>query len=649
MSQKQEMEIKASGWKFEALFTFLGFIFAILALRLFFLQIYQGERLKEFSDSNRFKKQLLIAPRGLILDRNRKVLAGNSPSAQLLFHSNKDSPQQEILQKISKVISIPVEKLQQIIDRGKRRNGPFHPVVLKKGLSLMEIHKLKQLYWDHAEIQVDTRERRIYPLKENGSQLLGFIGSISKREVQKFKKENLKFHLGDIVGKSGLEKRYDKSLKGKGGFSMLEVDAQNRVSGTNSFADFLKIQPEKGKDLELTIDKDLQNFASQAMKRDMGGDMRRADLIGPRRGSVLVMKTNGEILVMLSEPGFDPNILSWSMDPLLWQKWTKAEIETEAGSQTEQKTGPAANKKSFINKSFQDHYSPGSIFKPFIALAALQEGLITKETLIDSPGSFKLGRRVYHDHNPRGHGEINVVTAIEKSANTFFYQIADQIGIEKIHHYAQMFGFGQRTGLRLKGESQGLLLSPHWTAEKDGKKWIRGDTLNVSIGQGPILTTLLQMAVAYNAIATQGLMIRPFVVKKGPEGKEGKTEILDSLTDRIQREHFLSVKEGLKRVVQGERGTARRHRLPLLSFSGKTGTAQLISLSADAVYKSCRELEEKLKHHGWFISFAPSDKPEIVVAVFTENSCSGSGGSAPVARDIIQYYFKRKEMMRSDG
>ncbi len=617
MSQKQEIEVKSQALKIQFLIVWIGALFLILWLRLAFLQIRQGEALKNFSDSNRFRKQLIVAPRGLILDRYGEILAGNKKITQAVMLAGSFQNLDDSLQQIADIFQVPLDHLKREIKKSEKKQGPFHPLVLKENLSLMEIHKLKQIQWDHAEIQVREADKRIYPLKENGAHWIGYIGPISKKDIQNLKKQKKIFYLLDVVGKSGLEKLYDEKLKGKNGFSIVEVDAKNRLSGkrlSHPF-DFLKIDPIKGKDLVLTIDKKLQDFALKAFQRK--------DSVGPRSGALIVMKTNGEILALLSQPSFDPNKLSSNIDQSLWEKWA------------------GRDSKVFIHKGFQEHYSPGSVFKPFVALAALEERLIDKDTLLNSPGTFKLGRRTYHDHNPKGHGEINVITAIEKSANTFFYQIADQMGIEAIYKYARLFGFGQKTEFLIPGESHGDL--PHPSKKDLRLKWQRGDTVNLSIGQGRLLATLLQLTLAYNAIATQGLMVHPFIVKKEPGGEINEPVVLNSLTDQISRDHFATVKEGLRRVIEGAQGTARRHRLAQWSFSGKTGTAQLISLGRNKLYKDCRTLPKKLRHHGWFLSFAPSSSPEIVVAVFTENSCSGTRGSAPVARDIIQYYFKTKE------
>ena len=618
MDQQQEKEIRLLGPRFVFLAAVVGLLFFALLLRLLFLQIYHGEELAKFSDSNRFKRQLLIAPRGAILDRKGRILSGSRKGAELAYHFQSGGAPLPVLQKISSVIKTPPVALKQLIEKEKKRHGLFHPAVLKKELSLEEIHKLKQLSWDHPEIQVRTFNRRTYPLRENGAHFLGFIGPVSETELKRFKTQKRRFHSGNLVGKSGLEKIYDEDLRGKNGWLMAEVNAKGRVlsAADRTPFDLLKIPPKKGRDLILTIDKELQETAFKAMNRN--------DSRGPRKGAVVVMKTNGELLALLSLPSFDPNRLSVRREEALWENWS------QKGS------------KVFINKALQEHYSPGSVFKPFMALAALSEAVITEESLIDSPGSVRVGRRVYRDHNPKGYGPINVETALERSANSFFYLLAEQLPVDKLYSYMRLFGFGRETKIGFGGESPGFVPHPAWKEKSFGEKWHKGDSVNVSIGQGALLTTLIQLTVAYNAIATEGLMVRPFIVLKDPLGRLKRPVILDSLTNRISRSHFQTVKRGLRKVLEGPGGTARHWRIPSFSFSGKTGTAQVIRLSSEN-YTKCRKLPEKQRHHGWFLSFAPSDRPEIVVAVLTEHSCSGSGGSAPVARDIIQSWWALRD------
>lgn len=618
LDQKQELEIQSKAHRFYILIAFVALLFSILLLRLFFLQIIKGDTLKEFSDNNRFKKQVLIPPRGLILDQKERVLVGNKKTYQLIINLNTSSSLEHVLKQVSPVIGEPVSNLKEKIEVAKKRYGVFHPVVLIENLSILQVHQLKQLQWLYPEIQARTIQKRFYPLKENGSQLFGFIGAVSKKDIQKLKNKKTFFYPLDIIGKSGLEKLYDNNLKGQHGFSMVEVDARNRLFTTKRADDLfesLKISPIQGEDLTLTLDKDLQEMALKAL--------RRKDSLYPRTGAVLVMKTNGEILALLSEPGFDPNLLTFNVKEDLWKKLS------------------SKDSKFFINKTYQEHYSPGSVFKPFIALAGLQEGLIEEESLIDSPSFIRVGNRLFHDHNRWGYGKINLVKAIERSSNTFFYQLARELKIETINNYIQLFNFGKKTNIKLPGESSGVLTNLEH-AKKTGYKWQLGDTMNISIGQGPLLTTLLQLAVAYNAIATEGLMVQPFLVKKIGGYELTPPKEINILTDKIERRHFLSIKKALKQVVHGSQGTARGYRLAEGSFSGKTGTAQVISLDSKQIYKKCELLQKEHRHHGWFIGFAPSEKPEIVVAVFTENSCSGSKGSASVASDIVKYYFKNK-------
>ena len=603
--QRQELEIKSQANRFYFLITLCVLFFILLLSRLVFLQLYQGEDLKKFSDNNRFKKKVLIAPRGLILDRNGEILAGNKKIFQLSLSLNQPKNLDKILYKISQILDEPVSALKKKIEISQKRYTAFHPVILKENLKLLQTHQLKQLEWVYPEISVGQIEKRFYPLKENGSQLFGFIGLISEKEIQKRKQLKKSFYLLDVIGKSGLEKFYDKKLKGQNGFSMVEVDAKNRLfsEGGAALFDSLKIDPVQGEDLLLTLDKELQNFSLKAL--------RRPDSLYPRTGAVIVMKTNGEILSLVSEPGFDANLLSRQDGEKFWKQWS------------------VKDSKVFINKAYQERYSPGSAFKPFVALAGLQEGLITENTLIESPARYRLGSRVFHDHNRLGYGKINVLKAIERSSNTFFYKLAEDLGIERISKTARLFLFGEKTNFDLSSEVAGVF--PNF---KKSSSWQKGNTLNIAIGQGPILSTLLQLTLAYNAIATEGKLVQPFLIKERGE------LVLDILSDRIDRKHFVTVKKALKQVVQGKQGTARGYRLPFISVSGKTGTAQVISLSSKGLYKDCKLLPKKNRHHGWFIGFAPSDQAEIIVSVFTENSCSGSKGSASVAKDIIEFYFK---------
>ena len=621
-SQKEELEIKSRETDFTVLHILAAAALLILAGRLWFLQIHSGEEMSRLSDMNRLKKRALPAPRGFILDRDGKILVKNKTAVQLKISLNETKNLENSVNQIAPLIGETAEKLKRKIHIQKKREGEFHPIVLKERLSRKEIYNLKLLQWDLPGIFVEEGFLRDYPLKENGALILGFTGEAARKQRSSAESE-----APLIEGKSGMEKAYDSRLQGRSGVSVVEADALNRIppKAVSATAALFNREPESGESISLNLSKTLQEAAFRAFTE-------RKDRIGPRTGAAIVMKTDGEILAQLSVPGFDPNFFSRKIGPGAWSAFL---MQSSAGGK----------KGLFVNKGIQEHYPPGSTIKPFLALAALQEGIITAETVKDSTRLFRVGRRNYHDSSPRGHGKVNVIEALERSANTFFYQIGLELGAERIAEYSDWFGFGKKTGVDLPGETSGYSLKNNLRS----LQLFPGDTVNLSIGQGYFLTTLLQLAVAYNAIAAEGLLVRPFLIRDVAGKREGRPKVKDALTDRIERRHFKTVKEGLRRVTDGARGTARYWPLKEVSFSGKTGTVQTAALKAGSVYKSCFQLPLERRHHGWFVAFAPSENPQIAVAVLTERSCAGSSGSVPVAREIIRAWHKETRRARAGG
>ncbi|RME16132.1 MAG: penicillin-binding protein 2, partial [Bdellovibrio sp.] len=422
-------------------------------------------------------------------------------------------------------------------------------------------------------------------------------------------------------------------IRGRDGVKFVEVDARgSEVSGakTPGFL-HLKNQPEvPGHNLVLTIDKDLQEAAYNAMKRN--------DWIGNRIGGVVALRSNGEVLAMVSSPSYNPNQFSSGISKALWQELVNGAFQP------------------LRNKVIQDPYAPGSTFKPLVALAALQEGIITASTLIYAPSALRFGKRIYHDHSRAGYGHINVLTALERSSNVFFYKMGISLGIDNIAKYAYSLGLGHPTGIRLPNENPGTLPTEKWKLKRFGEPWQPGENLSNAIGQGFVEATLLQMAVAFNAIGTEGKVYRPLLVKRiiSHENKLIKEMSPQLITDLsrppnqedsehvfIEKTHFKTVKKGLERVVNGEHGTAKWWRFKKIKMAGKTGTSQVRSFSAEDIYKRCRLRPFKDRHHGSFVGFAPADKPEITVAALALHSCSGSGGAAPIVHDVIKAYFKK--------
>lgn len=599
--------------------------FLIIAGRLWYLQVYKGPDLRRYSENNRLKKQILQAPRGLMLSRDRKILTNNHLELELLLTPQYSENIEKTAQAISPIIEIPYKNLVQKIKKSKKERGEFFPISIKKQLNLKQVHHLKLLKETFPELNIKEYIVRFYPQSHQGIHLLGYTGQISKKQIKvlnkKFKGE-LHFKSGDVIGQSGLEQSFEKEIRGKDGLSFIEVDAHSRqavISSEFPF-EFKSEKPISGHHMILTIDSDIQTAAFRAMNRK--------DHIGPRNGTVIAMKTNGEILAWISSPSFDPNLFSKTLSNNYWE---------------ELKNNPD---KPMLNKAIQNHYPPGSIVKPLLALSALQEEIITPHTLIHSPSQIRIGRRTFHDHKQTGYGRINVLQAIEESSNTFFYQLGQQLGMDKMAEYYKAFGWGQTTQTHLNGEITGFVPTPQWKEEAINEKWQGGEDLVHAIGQGYILTTPIQALVAYNALATNGKIVQPYTVQsiinsKNKVIKKFSSQVIKDLSEYIDPSHFETVRQALTRVVHGSKGTARWWKIKNHLIAGKTGTSQVRSFKRKNLYKDCRLKPLKDRNHGWFVAFAPADNPEITVAVLTEHSCSGSSGSAPIARDIFKSYFDK--------
>ncbi|MCB0408119.1 MAG: penicillin-binding protein 2, partial [Bdellovibrionales bacterium] len=306
------------------------------------------------------------------------------------------------------------------------------------------------------------------------------------------------------------------------------------------------------------------------------------------------------------------------------------------------------------NKVIQDHYPPGSTFKPIVALAALEENVIGPNTLVYSPSQIRFGRRFYHNHSRTNYGEINVKQALEVSSNIFFYKMGISLGINNIAKYAKALGIGQKTDIQLGNEVSGLMPTEEWKKEALGEEWQPGENLSNAIGQGFVLTTPLQMVLAYNAIGQNGKLYKPMLVKQVISHQNKVVQTFDSqlVRDLMKPDHegakpllsersLKTVREGMRRVANGDRGTARWWKVPGIELAGKTGTVQVRSFSADQIYDKCLERPLNQRHHGWFIAFAPAENPVITVAVLAERACAGSSGGAPIVRDVIQAFMEK--------
>ncbi len=629
--QNPEEDVKEYQSRFKILYIFVGLAAVIISSRLWYLQIVKGSELDAFSRRNLIKETKIPSPRGLVLDRNNEVLVDNLPGSEATINPQQTTHLEETAEALSEIVQIPPKKIVNLVETSRRKNGPFRSVRIKENLTREEVARIKRIRIHHPGLNVNSTILRHYPLEEDGAQLFGYVGEISKRQIRKLNqkyKGKLRFEQGDIIGKSGLEENWEEQLRGQEGIDFVPVDARGRKTESQS-VDILGFEPQPptaGNNIVLTIDKDIQEAAYIAMQRE--------DKIGPRTGAVVAIKSNGEILAWVNSPSYDPNQFATGISSELWKELINHPF------------------KPLRNKVIQDHYSPGSTFKPIVALAALQEGEITEDTIVSAPSVIRFGGRPYHDHTKTGHGNITVAEALERSSNVFFYKMGIALGIDRMAAYARLVGLGRETNLNLAGEQPGLVPTKEWKLRRFGEAWQPGENLSNAIGQGFVLATPLQMALAFNTIGLEGKLYQPFLVKK-VVSTEG--EVLEEFEPKllydasvpgerevyVSKENFRIVKKGLRAVANGDRGTARWWKIPGVEIAGKTGTSQVMSFSADQIYDKCNERPIHQRHHGWFVGYAPAAMPDITVAVLAEHACAGSSGGAPIVRDVIKAYMEK--------
>lgn len=630
-------EVKTLLPRYKYFYAVLALSFLLFGSRLWFLQIYQGETLRQFSERNHLKEIKVEAPRGLILDREGRAVVDNRLGYEVYLQSQYIKDWKATIKAVAPLVSIPEEKLEHKVTRARKQQGRYVPIKIKENLSLEEVFRLKRARLTIPGLDIRDKVLRNYSLGNNGSQVLGYVGEISKKQLPLFKKlyPKISFDQGDIVGKFGIEELLEEFLHGDNGVKLTQVDAFGReISNPNQqasqetqqlFGSYIKDRAAiPGNNIVLTLDMDIQQAVWDAFQEEN------------KIGGAVVMKADGEILSWVSAPGFDPNDFLGGISNELWQKLINDPF------------------KPLRNKVIQDHFAPGSTLKPLVALAGLQEKAIKPQTVVYCPGALPFGNRLFHDHLRGGFGNITLLEALERSSNVYFYKLGINLGVDKMHKYISAMGIGTKTGIELPREAPGLMPSTEWKQKARNEDWHPGENLSVAIGQGFVQATPLQLAIAYLAIGTEGKVVKPFLVKRilSPNGevlKEEQPQVVRDLSQPvgdspalIDKAHFAPVKEGLRLVVNGPRGTARsKVRLDGVEIAGKTGTAQVRGFSAAEIFAKCENRPIHMRHHGWFVGYAPADNPEIVVAVIAEHSCSGSGGAGTLVRSIMQRYFQK--------
>ncbi len=581
----------------------IGLVFCLLFFRLVFLQVICGQEYRRMSRTNCIRLKSIRASRGMIYDRYANLLVDNRPAFDITIVLEDAKPLDETLEKLADCIDTSTEELKKNMLQASYGVASYKPIVLKKDITRDELAIVEAHKFDLPGIGIEVEPTRNYIYPKLASHLLGYLGKINKRECESGEYPNLTPQ--DSVGRYGVEKSFEEFLQGKRGGRQVEVDVKGRI-----IRELKRVEPVPGNDLYLTLDLGLQKLAQR--------------LLDNQHGAVVAMDpSNGDVLVMASAPGFDPNDFIGGISSKKW----KALME-DSGT-------------PMINKTIQGEYPPASTYKIVTSIAGLEEGSIDVTTSVFCSGFYPFGGRRYHCWRKIGHGNLDVVGALTHSCDVFFYITGEKLGVDKLAQYAKGCGLGQHTGVRLAHERPGLIPTSVWKQQRFKEPWQAGETLSISIGQGFNLVTPLQMAVFISAVGNGGTLYRPRLVSsvQRPDGTKVKgiePEIIGGLP--VSAENLDIVRKGLLQVVQGERGTARRIRIPGVEIAGKTGTAQVFSRKKGAKFDNDK-VKRELKDHAWFVCYAPAENPTIAISVIIEHGEHGSSQAAPVAGELIRHHM----------
>ena len=584
-----------------------GVLVLILLARLAFLQIVNHDYFTTLSHENRLKIVPIAPPRGLIFSRKGITLAENRPSFSLTVVPENADDVPSALTALGDLLSLSQDELAAFskqLERARR----FEIVTLKGDMNPEELAIFSVNRHRFPGFRVEAGVARHYPLAEKMAHVLGYVSRISEADLETIDETN--YSATTHIGKSGVERARETVLHGRVGYQRVEVNAQGRILRVVE-----RTPPMAGKDIYLTLDAGLQAEAVAALDG--------------RKGAVVAIDpASGGILAFVSEPSFDPNAFVSGISRTLYKSWSTSMA------------------RPLFNRALQGQYPPGSTIKPIIAMAGLEHGVRAPDNMTWCPGWFSLpgDNHRYRDWRKDGHGHVDMKLSIARSCDVYFYTLAHDLGIERLHDVLSKFGFGAITGVDIPGEASGLLPSPEWKQRAHKLPWYPGETVITGIGQGFLLTTPLQLAYVTAIIANKGDVSIPHFVAQ-IEDPMDNTSLYPQVYHRPRVElsnegHWDTIIDGMVEVVHGLRGTARRigENAPV-RFAGKTGTSQVFGVAQDEDPDN-DDLPEHLKDHALFIAYAPLDVPEIAIAIIVENGGSGSRSAAPIARRLIDHYFK---------
>jgi penicillin-binding protein 2 len=580
----------AGGKRIAGIASLVGAAFLVIVGQLWYLQVLQGGHFRDASDKNRLRVRPIAAPRGILFDRHGAPLVDNRPAFTLsLIPREMDRPD-AVLGRLAALLRIPYAELLEAVARVSPDS--FVPVRVRRGLSIEEVAKVEEWKLLLPGVIVEVEPQRAYPTSRFAAHLLGYVREASDEQLKRGR-----FRRGDMVGQNGLERLLDEHLRGRDGGERIEVDAMGRPMRL-----IQKTEPQPGAQVITTVDRRVQDAAERAMEG--------------HAGSVVVMDPRtGDVLAMVSTPAYEIDRFTGFIDRAAWAK-----VVQDPGY-------------PLLNRAIQSQYAPGSVFKIVVAAAGLQEGTLAPADRVHCEGQFHLGAWTFKDWKEGGHGTVDLHRAIAQSCNVFFYQAGFRVGASAIAQYAGVFGFGRPTEIDFQGEKRGLIPEP--TLDRRGRKvWHGGDTVNMSIGQGALLVTPMQVARFMAAVANGGVLWKPRLVQRVERPDRGTVwSDPGRVTGHVELSPMVwaFLRQALWSVVN-DGGTGAAARIPGLDVAGKTGTAQMIANSK----------AERGEDHAWFASFAPVKDPEVVVVVLVERGGKGGQVAAPIAKKILNAIFLEK-------
>jgi penicillin-binding protein 2 len=593
--------------KFRLFFVIVAIALAVVVMRMWYLQVIKGDELRQRSENNSVRLRKIKPMRGLIMDAERRVLVDNQPSFDLVFVPNRTKEINRVFEKIETLYaarSLTHPSFTALTGKMK----PLVPVTFERNISMEKLAVVETHALELPGVVAEVTPVRQYLNGERTAQVIGFTGEVNREELDRDTAERLT--PGDVIGKFGIEKFLDAHLRGKSGAEQVEVNVAGKAVRSLG-----RIPSVPGDNVVLTIDAALQETAWKALDG--------------RPGAVAVLDPrNGAVLALVSSPSFDPNLFNGGIPSDDW--------ETLANDP----------RYPMENRAISGQYPPGSTYKPILAAAALEEGLITPETSFYCNGSFDMGNRIFRCWQEKGHGHINLHRALVESCDVYFYNLGKLLGVDKIAAYARAFGLGAPLGIDLGREKGGLIPTKQWKLARLREPWQPGETISISIGQGFDLVTPLQLANVYATLGNGGTLYRPRLIKQLESSDRHVIKVYQPEkrgTLPISPKTIQTINQALWGVVNERGGTGYALKRKEADVAGKTGTAQVIGMPQDQKARKAKRVSADTRDHALFACFAPYDHPEIAVAVILEHAGHGGSAAAPVARKIIDAYFAQKK------